>query len=383
MRLRNIVIEPGQRGLLLRGGRFVRILPPGRHRFWDWGNDVRVEIVAATGNLVSPLARVIEAEHPALAAETFAILRPAEHQVMLVWTDGQPSLLVKPGQFAHVWRAGRDVRVETFDAFAEPRIARLLQQVVQRFDSATAPVMATVQVGDGQTALLFFDGRLEEVLEPGTYGYWTVGRKITTRLFSARPAAVEVIAQEILTRDRVQVRVTLTAFVRVLDPRRLGTASDDHEAYVYKLVQFATREAVAARTLDEVLNERVTIDEQILERVRRQLGDVGLAIDQLGIKDVILPGEMRALINKVVEAEKVAQANLVRRREETAATRSLLNTARLIEDNPTLLRLKELEALERVTEKIGAITVHAGADEGLNAVVNRLVMLRPPTVQAS
>ena len=87
---------------------------------------------------------------------------------------------------------------------------------------------------------------------------------------------------------------------------------------------------------------------------------------------------MRALVLKVVEAEKIAQANLIRRREETAATRSLLNTARLIDDNPTLLRLKELEALERVTEKVGAITVHAGAEEGLNAIVNRLVRLRLP-----
>jgi regulator of protease activity HflC (stomatin/prohibitin superfamily) len=238
--------------------------------------------------------------------------------------------------------------------------------------------MVTATVTDGQVALLFFDSRLQEVLQPGVYGYWTVGRKVTTRVFSTRPAAVEITAQEILTRDRVQLRVTLTAFVRVTDPVRLAAATDDHGAYVYKLVQFATREAVAARTLDEVLNERTTIDEQILVQVRRDLGDVGLVIDQLGIKDTILPGEMRALVLKVVEAEKIAQANLIRRREETAATRSLLNTARLIDDNPTLLRLKELEALERVTEKVGAITVHAGAEEGLNAIVNRLVRLRLP-----
>jgi regulator of protease activity HflC (stomatin/prohibitin superfamily) len=86
---------------------------------------------------------------------------------------------------------------------------------------------------------------------------------------------------------------------------------------------------------------------------------------------------MRELINKVVEAEKVAQANLIRRREETAATRSLLNTAKLMEDNPTLLRLKELEALERVTEKIGRVDVHASSGQGLNAVLDQLVSLRP------
>jgi regulator of protease activity HflC (stomatin/prohibitin superfamily) len=89
----------------------------------------------------------------------------------------------------------------------------------------------------------------------------------------------------------------------------------------------------------------------------------------VGVKDVILPGEMKVILNQVVEAEKIAQANLIRRREETAATRSLLNTARLMDDNPTLLRLKELETLEKVTEKIDKLTVFGGLDGVLKDVV--------------
>src|SRR5262249_15285681 len=81
-------------------------------------------------------------------------------------------------------------------------------------------------------------------------------------------------------------------------------------------------------------------------------------------KDVILPGDVRELLNKVVEAERTAKANLIRRQEEPAATRSLLNTARLMEDNPLLLRLKELEALEKLVEKVGRIGLHAGAGAG-------------------
>ena len=64
----------------------------------------------------------------------------------------------------------------------------------------------------------------------------------------------------------------------------------------------------------------------------------------------------------MVEAEKVAQANVIKRREETSATRSLLNTARLMDDNPTLMRLKELEVLEKVTEKVDKLTVFGGLD---------------------
>ena len=97
----------------------------------------------------------------------------------------------------------------------------------------------------------------------------------------------------------------------------------------------------------------------------------------IGVKDVILPGDVRELLNKVVEAERTAKANLIRRQEETAATRSLLNTARLMEDNPLLLRLKELEALEKLVEKVGRIDLHTGnAAGGLDALLQNLYRLR-------
>ncbi len=78
---------------------------------------------------------------------------------------------------------------------------------------------------------------------------------------------------------------------------------------------------------------------------------------------------MKEILNQVVEAEKAAQANVIKRREETAATRALLNTARLMDDNPVLMRLKELEVLEKVTEKIDKMTVFGGLDGVLQDVV--------------
>jgi regulator of protease activity HflC (stomatin/prohibitin superfamily) len=89
----------------------------------------------------------------------------------------------------------------------------------------------------------------------------------------------------------------------------------------------------------------------------------------VGIKDLILPGEMKEILNQVVQAEKAAQANVIRRREETSATRSLLNTAKLMEGSPVLLRLKELETLEKVTEKIDKLTVFGGLEGVLQGLV--------------
>ena len=113
-----------------------------------------------------------------------------------------------------------------------------------------------------------------------------------------------------------------------------------------------------------------------LRQVAERLASQGLAVRSVGVKDVILPGEMKTILNQVMEAEKRAQANLIQRREETAATRSLLNTARLMEENPLLLRLKELESLERLVEKVGRIDLRAGDGQGFDALLNKLVRIK-------
>jgi len=373
------VVAENQRGLLIEDGRIIRVLGPGRHRIANWLGRKRVEIFDATGLFTSPWAEIMEKRHPELAEANFVTVRPTEGEVAVVWVDERPAWVVRPGQVLRVWNALDAVRVDRFDVDARPRLdkSELIAFEKAAVVGASVPtVIATVAVGEAQAGLVFFDGELVETLAPGRYGYWQVGRKVSAKTLDTRPIPLEVTAQEILTRDRVSLRVTLTSFVQVTDVEKAALATPDYQAHVYKLVQFAVREAVGGRTLDEVLNDRESVDVQIVGHVREQLGDIGVRVTELGVKDVILPGEMRELINKVVEAEKVAQANLIRRREETAATRSLLNTAKLMEDNPTLLRLKELESLERVTEKIGRIDVHAGS-RGLDAVLDQLVSLRP------
>jgi len=373
------IVSEKQRGLLIRDGRFIRMLEPGRQRIFDPLGRYDFELFDATGIFASPWAELIAKRHPEIAADYFVTVRVEEGKVAVVRMDGRASAIVRPGETVHVWSVLKTVEVEMFDVIAQPRLTR--EQLVA-FEKATTVLpstlsnIAVVSVGEAEETLVFFDGELIETVGPGRYGYWQIGRKVTSRTVDMRPLPVEVTAQEILTRDKVSLRVTLTAFVKVIDVRRAALSTPDFQAHVYTLVQFAVREAIGGRTLDEVLNDRVSVDRQIIDHVRAAIGDIGVAVPELGIKDVILPGDMRELINRVVEAEKTAEANLIRRREETAATRSLLNTAKLMEGNPVLLRLKELESLERVTEKIGRIDVHASSGEGLNAILDRLVTLR-------
>jgi regulator of protease activity HflC (stomatin/prohibitin superfamily) len=373
------VIAENKRGLLIQDGRIIDVVGPGRHRISNRLGRKSVEMVDAVGLFTSPWAEIMEKRHPELAEANFVTVRPREGEVAVVWLGARPAWIVGPGQAIHVWKVMDEVRVDTFDVLDRPRLDK---RELVAFEKAAVvgghvpAAIAVVSVGEAEAGLVFFDGELVETLGPGRYGYWQVGRKVTAKMLDTRPIPVEVTAQEILTKDRVSLRVTLTSFVQVTDVRVAALATPDYQAHVYKLVQFAVREAVGGRTLDELLNDRETVDAQIVRHVREQLGDIGVRVTELGVKDVILPGDMRELINRVVEAEKVAQANLIRRREETAATRSLLNTAKLMEDNPTLLRLKELESLERVTEKIGRIDVHTGS-HGLGGVLDQLVSLKP------
>jgi len=210
------------------------------------------------------------------------------------------------------------------------------------------------------------------VLDAGLRAFWRFGRDVRVEFVDLRMQVIEVAGQEILTKDKVPLRVNLNAGYRVTDVRVAFAKQAKPVDYLYKELQFGLRAAVGTRTLDELLENKVVIDQVVAEHIKRRVADFGLEVESVGVKDIILPGEMKVILAKVVEAEKVALANVIRRREETAATRSLLNTARVMEDNPTALRLKELETLEKVTEKIDKISVFGGLD----AVLKDLVKIR-------
>jgi regulator of protease activity HflC (stomatin/prohibitin superfamily) len=280
-----------------------------------------------------------------------------------------------PWQTRVFWKVATRVDAERIDVTSERKVApRHLAMVARERNIHVAEHV----VENHEAGLLTIEGRFVERLAPGRHAFWTVGRKIEVKRLDLRPQAVEITAQEMLTKDRIALRVTLTAFRRIVDPERAVGTVADVDAWLYRLVQFAIREAVAARTLDEVLSAKNALDAELRAYVRERIAETGIEVTDLGVKDVILPGEIRELVNKVVEAERTAKANLIRRQEETAATRSLLNTAKLMEDNPLLLRLKELESLERLVEKVGRIDLHAGETQGLDALLTRLVRLKAP-----
>jgi regulator of protease activity HflC (stomatin/prohibitin superfamily) len=138
--------------------------------------------------------------------------------------------------------------------------------------------------------LLIADGELRDVLKPGLTAYWKFQRNVKVELVDLRLQTMEVAGQEILTRDKVSLRVNLTALWQVLDAVQARTRLVNFVEYVYKELQFALREAVGARTLDELLGDKGAFDREISAIVAGKLEGNGVVVRSVGVKDVILPG---------------------------------------------------------------------------------------------
>lgn len=373
---KRMVIAQHERGLLFKERSFCRLLEPGVYRFFDPLNRITVERYdLSTPEFQHTLTDFLLKEQPALCAQHFQVVELNEQQAGLVYKNDRLTGILPPGSRRLYWRGPVEVRVEAVDISTDARIpARiavlLLKTRLLELNREVAASVYACEVADHQLGLLLVNGELREVLQAGVYAFWTFRQTVTVELTDKRLQALEVAGQEILTKDKVSLRINLSAGYTVADPVQARQGLPNTRDFLYRELQFALRQTVGTRTLDELLSDKNGLDETVFEQVRSKAAEHGLVMHSVGVKDVILPGDMKDILNQVVEAEKAAQANVIKRREETAATRSLLNTAKLLEENPTLLRLKELETLEKVTSKIERLTVFGGLEGVLRELIS-------------
>jgi regulator of protease activity HflC (stomatin/prohibitin superfamily) len=210
-----------------------------------------------------------------------------------------------------------------------------------------------------------------KTLAPGLYAFWKGAADARVVEVDLREATADVSGQEIMTADKVTLRLNAVVTYRIADAYKAVSAADDVRQTLYREAQLALRAVIGGRELDAFLADKDQVGREIEQTLRGRAGELGLEIASVGIRDVILPGEMKDLMNKVTEAKKAAEANLIARREETAAIRSQANTAKLLQDSPTLMRLRELEVLERIA-LAGKLNVVLGEKGLADRVVNLL-----------
>jgi len=374
-----ITIKKNERALLLRNGDFEQLLGAGKHWVFSGFDKIQLQRFALTEPAFEhELVDYFLAQEPELVEREFMHVSLGETRAGLRLEDGVLVQILPPATRKLYWRGLREQRIDVIDVAED---VRLPAELVSKLQSVALRPRAVagldgvllVQVPEFHVGVLTLQGQMQELLAPGNHGFWRFNRQVAVTCVDMRSQIAEVSGQEILTRDKVGLRLNMSAVWRFTDVRRAMAQMPKPADHVYRELQFGLRAAVGEQTLDALLENKAAIDQTVLAQVRERLEGSGIALESVGVKDIILPGEMKTILAQVVEAEKSAQANVIRRREETAATRSLLNTAKVMEGNPVALRMKELETLERVAERIDKISVIGGLDQ----VLNGLVTLRP------
>lgn len=368
---KRILVKENERLIALHQGRILGLYGPGEHRLPNRSGSLEtLRFDVGSGVFSSPLEKALFDRLPEVAARHLTPLRTGPAEVAVIEREGRIQTVLGPDSRLTVWTDAGPWQVTRVDtAAAAPVGTDLLWRLIV---AGKADLLAQALVSEGQAGLVFIDGIHARTLTPGWHGFWNVGRSISIRVIDLRRQSLDVTGQEVLTRDRVSIRINLTAEYRVTDPVLAVSAVKDYSDSLYRVLQLAFRKTLGALSLDQILERKGNVDEDAAARIRSDMAAIGLEVLDIALKDVVLPGDMREILNQVVAAEKQAEANVIRRREETNATRSLLNTARVMAENPVMLRLKELEALEAIAGKVEHLTIH----NGTTGLMNEIVRLR-------
>lgn len=348
--MRRVRINVGKVGLVFRNGDYNRLLTEGVYWIFPFESVMQYDR-SQPFYPVNDLNILLADEQ---LANELIVVEFKDNEIALRYEDGNFRQVIGPGRHAY-WKGLKDYQFKTVD-LSKPEITEdidvetLMRNEVLRY-------VRVFQVFPYEKGVLFINGKYDKVLENGTYYFWNNSTPVSINKADMRQLQLEVAGQEILTRDKAALRINFNAQYRVTNIEKALIENKDYEKQLYTLMQLALREFVGTYTLDELLEKKEAIAEYVMNTLDSKAKSLGVKINDCGVRDIILPGEVKDIMNQVLIAQKQAQANVITRREETASTRSLLNTAKLMEDNEMLFKLKEMEYVEKIADKIGEITV--------------------------
>ena len=348
--MRKVHITAYEVGLVFKRGKYQRLLKEGA--YWLWASE-KVYVFDKTKPFYAPVELNILLED-SQALESLHVVEVAAAEIVLHYTNGLLEGVLTPGRYAF-WKG--IVRYE----FIRADLSKI--GITEGLDRATlthkllVPYVRSYVVESYEQALLFVDGQYVKSLAAGTYFWWRNSIPIHVGKADTRQQQTEINGQEILTKDKAMLRVNAYAHYKVVNIEKALLQNKEYERQLYVSFQLALREYLGSLSLDELLEKKEAIAPFILQSVKESAEELGVEVTGFGIRDIILPGDVKEIMNGVLIAEKKAQANTIMRREETASTRSLLNTAKLMEDNSMLFKLKEMEYVEKIAEKINNISV--------------------------
>ena len=350
--MKKVKINAYQIALVFKNGVYKKMLTEGN--YWLWLNET-VMIYDVTKQFNTPIELNILLQDAALA-NSIQIVEVSDNEIVLQYQDGLMKQVLTAGRYAFWKNAVNNYEFIKAD-ISKPDITENISRAMLQ-NKLVAPYVRSYTVENYEQAILFVDGKYAQILPAGIYYWWKNNITIVVGKADTRMQQIEINGQEILTKDKAALRINGYAQYKVVDIEKAILHNKDYEKQLYVAFQLALREYIAAYGFDELLEKKEAIAPFILIAVKTAAENLGVAVNSFGIRDIILPGDVKDIMNKVLVAEKNAQANSIMRREETASTRSLLNTAKLMEDNTMLWKLKEMEYVEKIADKIGEISVN-------------------------
>lgn len=339
-----VKIRNDEFGLYFKDREFQGVLDTGTHWLFDFLGNVKVDIASRRQPWIVHDKLDVIVKSGALAGKA-EVIDLQDHQRALVWIEGRFSHILSPGLFAY-WLGHKAVKVEVIDT-RQVRFEHDHFKAILNWPQAKA-LLDICTINRDHVGVLFIDGKYVDTLSPGMYAFWRGAAEARVVEIDRREITADVSGQELMTADKVTLRLNALVTYRIVDARQAVSTTDDVRQALYRETQLALRGVIGTRELDAFLSDKDAVAREIEQAIRVRAEALGLEISSVGIRDVILPGDMKDLMNKVIESRKAAEANLIMRREETAAMRSQANTAKLLADNPTLMRLRELEILEKI-----------------------------------
>jgi len=239
-------------------------------------------------------------------------------------------------------------------------------------------MFVAVQIREFERGLLYREGRFVRVLGPGRYRLWRLIRHESVTVVDTRWTTLAINGQEMVTADKISLRLNLVANYRVVDPEAALHAVADYRAQLYQELQLALRETVSTTALDDLMAQKALLAGALRDAAAPAAAAYGVELASVGVKDVVLPGDVKRMLAQAGEerfepaevyrglsdggrapgeAERAGRAALVTARSETATTRNLANAARLLAENPALMRLREMQSLVEVAREPGNTVV--------------------------
>ncbi|MBN2443591.1 MAG: slipin family protein, partial [Spirochaetales bacterium] len=333
------------KGILFYEGEPVKVLTRGKHRFLNLLKNYTIEVYSERDPWLKSknLDIIIKS---GIANEFLTIIDLKDNERALVWIENRFARILSPGIYA-LWNSIKKIKVEIVNA-EEPLFYHNKIDDILKCDDAAVQCDVFL-VSEGHKGLFFYNGVLAKSLEPGRYVFWKGVGKVKLYHKDLREVVVDISGQDIMTRDNVTLRINAVLSYRIIDPLKVVLFSEDITQSLYREAQLGLRGIIGTRELDAFLSDKTIVESDLVSIISKNAEKIGIEIQNFGIRDIILPGDMKELLNKVTEAKKIAEANLISRREEVAAMRSQVNTAKMLENNPSLMKLRELETLEKVS----------------------------------